>query len=155
MVRERDPIGLLGSPPVATSRSVSKCMRANVRKDTKPELEVRRLLRQLGFPGYRVHWKAAPGSPDIAFPGRKVAIFVHGCFWHRCPYCSPSLPKSNADFWETKFRRNVARDLRKVDSLSSLGWDVLTIWECEIRTQTASVAARLQSVLSESTEERE
>ena len=82
-------------------------MRGNVRAGTKPELALRRLLRQAGYSGYRLHWKKAPGTPDVAYPGRKLAIFVNGCFWHRCPLCIPPLPKSHAEFWETKFARNL------------------------------------------------
>ena len=92
-------------------------MKGNVRGNTKPELQLRQLLREAGYPGYRLHWKQAPGTPDIAYPGRKVAIFVNGCFWHRCPHCSPPNPKSHSEFWETKFARNQERDARKVRQL--------------------------------------
>lgn len=71
--------------------------------------------------------------PDIAFVGKKVAIFVHGCFWHRCPRCNYPLPKNNTEFWQTKFERNVARDARKKADLKHLGWKVITVWECELK----------------------
>ena len=118
--------------PAASSEAVRRSMMGNKAKDTKPELELRRLLREAGYPGYRLHWKKAPGRPDIAYPGRKVAIFVNGCFWHRCPHCSPALPKTNGEFWEAKFEANVGRDARKIAELESAGWTVVTVWECEI-----------------------
>lgn len=108
-------------------------MQGNKRKDTKPELLVRQRLRAAGLTGYRLQWKKAPGRPDIAFPGRKVAIFVNGCFWHRCPHCNPSVPKRNTEFWEAKFRRNVERDQRALAELAELGWTAITIWECELK----------------------
>lgn len=108
-------------------------MQANRGKDTKPELELRRLLREAGYPGYRLHWGKTPGHPDIAFPGRKIAIFVNGCFWHRCPHCQLPPPKSNAAFWEAKFVANQERDTRTEAQLEGAGWVVLTAWECQIR----------------------
>ena len=124
-------------------------MKGNVRTGTKPELELRRLLREAGFPGYRLHWRQAPGTPDVAYPGRKVAIFVNGCFWHRCPYCTPPNPKSHSEFWETKFVRNQERDARKTRQLEAAGWRVVTVWECRLRKDPASVvrdvAAQLQA----------
>ena len=71
--------------------------------------------------------------PDIAFPKKKVAIFINGCFWHRCPYCNPSVPKTNFKFWKDKFDKNVKRDLAKVHSLENMGWFALTIWECQLK----------------------
>lgn len=125
----------------------SRVMKANKGKDTKPEQMVRRLLREMGYPGYRLNWKKAPGRPDIAYPGRRLAIFVNGCFWHRCPKCDLSLPKSNTEFWRMKFDRNIERDRRKTEELESLGWTVVTIWECEIRKETESVRAKLSEAL--------
>lgn len=115
--------------PVATRH----VMQANKSKNTKPELKVRRALRKAGLPGYRLHWKAASGRPDICYPGRKVAIFVHGCFWHRCPYCALPDPKTNVDFWEAKFARNRARDARNRAELARQGWTVLVVWECRLK----------------------
>ena len=94
---------------------------------------VRQRLREAGLTGYRLQWKKAPGRPDIAFPGRKIAIFVNGCFWHRCPHCNPSVPKRNTEFWEAKFRRNVERDRRAIAELEEMGWTTITIWECELK----------------------
>lgn len=114
-------------------RDSRRSMQGNKRRDTKPELLVRRRLRAAGLPGYRLQWKKAPGRPDIAYPGRKVAIFVNGCFWHRCPRCRPAVPKRNTTFWEAKFRRNVERDARAIAELEELGWKPIIIWECELR----------------------
>lgn len=113
--------------------AVRKSMQGNKRRDTKPELLVRQRLRTAGLTGYRLDWAKAPGRPDIAFPGRKVAIFVNGCYWHRCPHCSPSVPRKNVEFWEAKFRRNVERDKRALAELEELGWLAITIWECELK----------------------
>ncbi len=113
--------------------AIRKSMQGNKRADTKPELIVRQRLRAAGLTGYRLQWKKAPGRPDIAFPGRKVAIFVNGCFWHRCPHCRPSTPKRNTEFWEAKFRRNVERDARALAELAEQGWTAITIWECELK----------------------
>ena len=113
--------------------AVRKSMQGNKRRDTKPELLVRQRLRAAELTGYRLDWAKAPGRPDIAFPGRKVAIFVNGCYWHRCPHCSPSVPRKNVEFWDAKFRRNVERDKRALAELEELGWLAITIWECELR----------------------
>ena len=111
-------------------------MKGNVAKNTKPEVRLRSKLRAAGYPGYRLHWRKAPGRPDIAYPGRKIAIFVNGCFWHRCPHCKPGLPKSNANFWNRKFALTLERDARKVQELRQAGWTVLTVWECELESPT-------------------
>lgn len=108
-------------------------MQANRSENTKPELKVRAALRAAGLPGYRLHWKAAAGRPDICYPGRKVAIFVNGCYWHRCPYCALPDPKSNVEFWHAKFERNRARDRRDHEQLVAEGWTVVVIWECRLK----------------------
>lgn len=108
-------------------------MQANRSKDTGPELRVRHALRDAGLPGYRLHWKKASGRPDISYPGRKVAIFVNGCYWHRCPWCSLPMPKTNPDFWEKKFARNRERDQRNHEQLANEGWRVLVVWECRLK----------------------
>ncbi len=108
-------------------------MQGNRGENTKPELIVRRLIRESGFTGYRLHWKKAPGRPDIAFPGRKIAIFVNGCYWHKCPHCIRQMPKAHAEFWAAKFVANEERDARNVADLEAAGWTVITAWECELR----------------------
>jgi len=123
-------------------------MSANKARDTKPEIVLRRNLRGAGMGGYRLHWKNVPGSPDISYPGRKVAIFVNGCYWHRCPHCDLPLPKTNTEFWRAKFERNQARDERKTFELEGLRWQVLTFWECEIKTDVDAVVAKIQELMS-------
>ena len=137
--------------PSASSPAVHNVMVANKSTNTKPELIVRRLLRTAGFPGYRLHWRIdGQGGryicrPDITFPGRKMAIFVHGCFWHRCPKCDLGLPKSNVDYWRQKFEKNIERDRKKEGSLRENGWSVHTIWECDLDDG----ASRLVKILND------
>ncbi len=100
-------------------------------KDTKPELAVRKALHRVGL-RFRLHVKGLPGRPDVVLPRRRLAVFVNGCFWHRCPHCGPSVPKSNVGYWTEKFRRNVERDRRALDSLAGMGWRVVVVWECRI-----------------------
>lgn len=121
-------------------------MKSNKCKDTKPELILRQALRDAGYPGYRLQWKV-PGKPDICYPGRKVAIFVNGCFWHRCPHCNPSMPKHNHEFWEKKFERNVERDNDNYQKLKEMGWTVIVVWECEIKCDMSRVVSDIISVL--------
>lgn len=123
-------------------------MKGNRGKHTRPELLLRRMLRDAGYPGYRLHWTNAPGRPDIAYPGRKVAIFVHGCFWHRCPHCNPPLPRSHQEYWARKFQLNQERDRRKVEALEDAGWRVVVVWECELRRDADAVMQRVEALLS-------
>lgn len=135
-------------PPSPTSAAVSAVMRGNRANDTKPELSVRRLLFGAGY-RYRVHKDALPGRPDIAFVGRKKAIFVHGCFWHQHTSSACSLrsqPKSNISYWSEKLRRNQHRDIVTQRQLYALGWQVLIIWECETR-DGPEVLSRLKAYL--------
>jgi DNA mismatch endonuclease (patch repair protein) len=114
--------------------AVRKSMQGNKRADTSPELEVRRMLREMGYPGYRLQWNKVPGHPDIAYPGRKLAIFVNGCFWHHHEGCRyATTPRTNGDFWEAKFARNQERDARVRRDLEEMGWTVVVIWECQLK----------------------
>lgn len=108
-------------------------------RDTKPEMRVRRALHAAGL-RYRLHAKDLPGKPDIVLRSRRIAIFVHGCFWHRHPepQCKLArMPKSRVDFWQAKLEANRERDLRHDKALRAAGWDVQTIWECELGGDTA------------------
>jgi DNA mismatch endonuclease (patch repair protein) len=106
-------------------------------RDTKPELLLRRLLTGLGA-RYRLHRKDLPGSPDVAMPGRRLAIFVHGCFWHGHDCARGSrVPKANRDYWLAKLGRNKARDARNLADLTAAGWRVETVWECQMKDQGA------------------
>jgi len=91
--------------PTPKNEQTSKTMSVIKAKNTKPELMLRKALWHKEIKGYLLHWKKVPGRPDIAFPGRKVAIFVNGCFWHRCPLCNPSTPQINVEFWQNKFSK--------------------------------------------------
>jgi len=119
--------------PEPSSSIASKVMSSIQAKNTKPEIIFRKLLWKNGIRGYRLHWKNVAGRPDISFPGKKIAIFINGCYWHRCPKCNLPIPKSNAAFWESKFHKNVRRDKEKREILESLGWMVFVFWECEIK----------------------
>ena len=99
--------------------------------DTGPELIVRRLLHRLGY-RYRLHRRELPGTPDICFPGRRKAIFVHGCFWHRHEGCRrTTTPKTRTAFWKDKFDENVVRDRTNLRDLGALGWEAMVVWECK------------------------
>ncbi|MCK9394507.1 MAG: very short patch repair endonuclease [Methylobacter sp.] len=102
-------------------------------KNTKPELIVRKLLYSLGY-RYRLHYANLPGKPDLVFPGKRKVIFIHGCFWHRhdCKK-GKSMPSKNPEFWQKKLADNVSRDNRNISELKKLGWEVLVIWECQIK----------------------
>ena len=119
----------------------SAVMRRVKGRDTTPELKVRRALTKLGA-RYRLHRKDLPGSPDIVMPGRRLAVFVHGCFWHGHDCARGArVPKQNRDYWVAKVGRNVARDARNAEALVVQGWRVETIWECELKDAAALVAA--------------
>lgn len=127
----------------------SENMRRIRSKDTSPELVVRKLLRGLGFTGYRIHRKDLAGKPDVAFIGRKKAVMIHGCFWHG-HNCKEGLrkPKSRLDYWLPKIEGNRWRDEKHRAELSAMGWSVLTVWECEL-ADPAMVAEKLAAFLKE------
>ncbi|HEY0103836.1 MAG TPA: very short patch repair endonuclease [Brevundimonas sp.] len=118
---------------VFTPDKRSAVMRRVKSRDTGPELAVRRFLRAAGV-GYRLGGVALPGRPDVVMKGRRVALFVHGCFWHGhdCPR-GARKPKANADYWAAKIARNRARDAANDAALRQQGWRVITVWECAIR----------------------
>lgn len=102
-------------------------------RDTGPELIVRRTAHRMGF-RFRLYRKDLPGTPDLVFPKHRLAVFVHGCYWHRHDGCRFAYsPKSRVEFWTKKFKQNVARDNRNQSLLRDLGWQILVIWECETR----------------------
>jgi DNA mismatch endonuclease (patch repair protein) len=136
-----------GRAPVPVLESTSKVMRANKGKDTSPEMSLRKALWHSNLKGYRLNVKQLPGRPDIVYPRKHLAIFVHGCFWHRCPMCNLPLPKAHKDFWLEKFRRNVERDGTKTRKLEELSWKVLTVWECEIKEDVNSVVDHITELL--------
>ncbi len=126
--------------PEANSPVVSKSMRANKSSGTKPELILSKLL------GKKIKKNNLPGSPDFVFPRRRVAVFVHGCFWHRCPICSLQLPKRNRAFWAEKFRTNKERDSEVSRKLENMGWSVIVVWEHELKAHPEKVKERIMGV---------
>jgi DNA mismatch endonuclease (patch repair protein) len=136
-----------GRAPIPEKELTSRVMSANRGKDTTPELVLRRQLNQRGLRGYRLHRKGVPGRPDLSFGPQRLAIFVNGCYWHRCPRCQLPLPRTHTDFWRAKFEANRHRDAAKTALLVGSGWKVLTFWECEIRDNPARVADRVKAAL--------
>lgn len=131
-----------------TDPARSAVMRAVRSKNTGPEMILRRLLHAQGY-RYRLHRKDLPGSPDLAFPGRRKAIFMHGCFWHGHD-CKRGArqPKANADYWVAKIARNRARDEQAQQALRALGWESLIVWECAItRAGAPALRAQLEAFL--------
>ena len=112
-------------------------MRAVKSRDTGPELAVRKLLRAIA-PGYRLHSAELPGKPDIVYGSRRLAIFVHGCFWHGHDCARGARrPRTNAAYWRAKIARNLARDEANVKALAERGWRVLVIYECALKKADA------------------
>ena len=118
---------------IVNRRRRSEMMAGIKGRDTAPEIAVRCIAHKLGF-RFRLHRKELPGRPDLVFPKHRLAVFVHGCFWHRHGGCRYAYtPKSRVAFWTEKFAGNIARDKRNEEALHDLGWKVLVIWECETR----------------------
>lgn len=113
-------------------------------KNTRPELAVRSLLHRLGF-RFRLHRKDLPGTPDIVLPGRQAVVLVNGCFWHGHSCKQKGMPKSRTDYWNQKIEANRYRDARVQRQLRRLGWKVVVVWECELKTPE-----RLERKLSKS-----
>ena len=115
-------------------------------RDTTPELKVRRALTRLGA-RYRLHRKDLPGAPDIVLPGRRLAVFVHGCFWHGHDCARGARePKANAEYWRGKIGRNRTRDAANQARLAELGWRAEVLWECDLKDE-AALEARLRRLL--------
>ena len=132
---------------IKSSTDRSAIMRAVRSRDTKPELLVRKLAHSIR-PGYRLHRKDIPGSPDIAYVGRKQAIFVHGCFWHGHDCARGArVPKANREYWLGKVARNRQRDAKNIARLETEGWQSLVLWECELKDES-QLAQRLAAFLS-------
>ena len=120
---------------------------ASVRsKNTKPELRLRKALWAAGLRYRLSHRFRLPGRPDLAFPGKKLAVFVDGCFWHGCPLHA-TFPKANKLFWDKKLRENRERDVRVDDQLDSMGWRVIRVWEHEVKEDLSGTVERIASEL--------
>ena len=129
-----------------TPETRRRTMQAVKSKDTAPEMTVRRLAHGMGY-RFRLHRKDLPGKPDLVFPRLHKALFVHGCFWHGHDCARGArVPKSNTDYWTAKVARNRARDKTARERLQAAGWDVLLLWECELK-DAARVAKRLEGFL--------
>lgn len=129
-----------------------KTMRAVKSKGTKPERRLFSMLVGMGLKGWRKHADDVTGKPDVVFDQRKIAIFVDGCFWHGCPYCQrPLKPQTNREYWELKIQRNVERAQKYNQQLSEQGWEVLRIWEHEIRDSSCrkEIRRKLRQKLEE------
>ena len=137
-----------GRAPIPEREVTSKIMSSIIAKNTKPEILLRKALWSAGLKGYRLYWDKVPGKPDIVFPGRKIAIFVNGCYWHRCPFCHPSTPKTNVEFWQKKFETNQTRDARNNELLERAGWRVVIIWECQIKRHLSDCIENIMSVVN-------
>lgn len=134
-------------PPPASSLNALRTMRST-RSVSRREVEFRRIAWSLGVRGYRVCPKL-PGRPDMFFPGVRLAVFIHGCYWHRCPECDLNLPKANRDFWKDKFQRNIERDSLADSMLRHAGIRVEVIWEHELTNDPIKRARELASLLQE------
>lgn len=110
----------------------SQLMAKVKQKNTAPEIIVRKFLFSKGF-RYRINVKSLSGTPDIVLSKYKTVIFVHGCFWHGHTCRAGHLPSSNVDYWVTKIEKNIERDNRKINELKKIGWNVVVIWQCEIK----------------------
>ncbi len=127
-----------------TTAQRSKLMSSIRSKDTRPELAVRRLLHQMGY-RFRLHAKGLPGRPDIVLPKWKTVVFVNGCFWHAHSCMRGRRPATNSRFWKRKLSGTTQRDQRNKRALRLLGWDVIIIWECELR-RPARILRKLQRI---------
>ena len=133
--------------PAASSKATRSSMQGNRSSGTRPETQLDDLLRNAGLAGYERNVKGLPGTPDFAFPGSKVALFLHGCFWHRCPYCAPHFPDSNPEYWFAKFSRNRIRDARTRSVIRSFGWRPVTVWECQLKKRPQSTLRRIRRAI--------
>lgn len=143
----------------ALSESISAAKRSWIMsrvgaKNTPAEMRVRRIAHSLGL-RFRLHRADLPGKPDIVFPRHRIAVFVHGCFWHRHHGCKRArMPQTNQAYWRQKFRRNTERDRRVIAELASIGWRALVIWECETPNSAAITETLRRQIVPPTTSRR-
>lgn len=127
-----------------------KAMSAVKSTQTLPERRLRSRLIAFGVRGWRINENTLPGSPDFLFPDSRLAVFIHGCFWHRCPTCQKLLPKTNRSYWKRKITRNAKRDRENLKSLRKQGWKVLVVWEHQLKNSTdfRELAAEIKELAS-------
>ena len=133
----------VGPSPRPSSAAISRAMRSNRSSGTRPELVLSKLLRK------KVAKSDLPGRPDFVYTRAKLAVFVHGDFWHRCPACKIPLPRKHRDYWKRKLDRNVERDGLVRWELQSLGWKVVEIWEHEVKSNPRAAADRIKNVVEQ------
>ncbi len=124
-------------------------MRGNKSTQTGPEKILQQILEKAGIQSFAMNDSELPGTPDFSFSNVMLAIFVHGCFWHRCTYCRPHFPESNPEYWTAKFRRNNARDVRVRRELRLRGWKPIVVWECQLKKRPRRVLTRIKKALEE------
>lgn len=132
---------------LVVAESTRKSMKSNRSQGTKPEIALRKALWAAGLRGYRKNVRSLPGTPDIVFNSHKVAIFVHGCFWHGHQCQKARLPKQNRAFWAEKLKRNAERHEKNQGMLEELGFTVLTAWECELQADREGWVNRIQECI--------
>lgn len=145
MAEERKAYGILKLRDTwVVSEATHASMASNRSKNTRPEQVLRKALWAAGLRGYRKNVRRLPGSPDVVYGSAKLAVFVHGCFWHGCPLCRRrTIPKTNRAYWEAKFQQNAERDARNRAALEAAGYRVLVLWECQLRKDGLQECVRL------------
>lgn len=136
--------------PIPKNDTVSKIMSHIKAKNTKPEMLLRKALFDNGCRGYRVNFSILPGKPDITFTKKKVAIFVHGCYWHGCSKCGWKAPKHNTEYWVNKINKNRQRDNMKKEKLEMIGYHVIIVWEHEIKKNILAIVGTISQILNQS-----
>jgi DNA mismatch endonuclease, patch repair protein len=140
--RSRVPSTILRETLIV-SEATTRTMRANRSRNNRMEVRFRKALWAAGLRGYRLNVQALPGKPDVLFQRAQVAVFLNGCYWHRCPYCEPPRPKTNSRYWEAKFVYNRRRDEENTRALRARGFLVLVLWECRLEKSLSSAIARV------------
>ena len=143
VTRHRYCLPRLPRSPAASSSAVRSSMIGNSTSQSRPEKKLQEALVSLGLSHFMVH-AVLPGTPDLTFEAEKIAVFVHGCYWHRCPYCKPHFPASNQHYWTAKFARNKARDKAVRRRLKGMNWKVVTVWECKLLKDSKRQARRVR-----------